>query len=115
MSVPRPLRWIPPVVQAGQDGDTSVAQQFEMQGIGKPANQNTAETAARRRKGLRVACQLFFGRCQHAQEVTAEAIGLLFVSGKRLGNFGLGRRFKGDLPGHSLTPSDCAIWARLLP
>lgn len=102
-------------MQAGQDGDAPLAQQFEMQGLGKPANKDAAESAACWREGLRFAPELFFGCCQHAQEIATETVGLLFVPRKGFGDLGLGRRFKGDLPGHSLTPSDCAIWARVLP
>ncbi len=103
------------MVKAGEYRDPPVAQQFEMQGIGKPATQDAAETAARGWEDLRVARELFFSRCQHAQEITTQALRLPFVPGKGFGNFGLDRHFKGDLPGHSLTPSGNAIWARPLP
>ena len=89
--------------------DAPFAQELELKGVGKPANQDAAETAARGWECLRVARELFFGGSQHAQEIATQTVRLLFVPGKGFGNFCLRRRFKRNLPDHSLTPSDCAI------
>jgi len=113
--VARPAPWVATVMQAGQYRDALLAQQFEMQGIRKSSQQDPAEATPCGRKGLWVARQLFFGRCEHTQKIATQAVGFLFVPVKGFGNFGLRRRFKNDLPGHRRTPSDCAIWARLLP
>ena len=114
-SVTGPARRVAAVMQAGQYRDALVAQQFEMQGIRKPSQQDPAKAIPCGRKGLWVARQLFFGRCEHAQKIATQTVGFLFVPIKGFGNFGLRRRFKNDPPGHRRTPSDCAIWARLLP
>jgi len=66
-------------MQAGQYRDALVAQQFEMQGIRKPSQQDPAKATPCRRKGLWVARQLFFGRCDHAQKIATQTVGFLFV------------------------------------
>ncbi|ABE46076.1 hypothetical protein Bpro_4184 [Polaromonas sp. JS666] len=67
-----------------------------MQGIRKPPKQNTAEPFSCGRKGLGVACQLFFGRCDHPQKIASQAVGFLLVPVECFGNFGLCRCFKNN-------------------
>ena len=114
-SVAGPAGRAAPVMQAGKHGDALPVQEFEMQSVRKPPEQDPAKPVSRWRIGLRVARQLFFGRCDHPQEIAAQAVGLLFVPVKCFGNFGLCCRFEDDLPCHRRMPSDCAICARLLP
>lgn len=103
------------MVQVGQDGNASVIQQLEMQRVGETPQQNAAKPAFCARKGFRIAAQLFFSGSDDPQKIAAQTVGSFFVPVKGFGNLGLSRRFKNNLPRQIRTPSDCAIWARLLP
>jgi hypothetical protein len=67
------------MMQAGQYRDALLAQQFEMQRVRKPSQQDPAKATPRGRKGLWIARQLFFGRCEDAQKITTQTVGFLFV------------------------------------
>jgi len=69
MSVPWPASRTAAVMQTGQHRDALFAQQFEMQGIREPADQDPAKPAPRWWKSLWVARQLFFGCGDDPQKI----------------------------------------------